>query len=176
MSSPSTDEVKWPAQSHMVAAPKVAPGSPGEVVLRGYRSVSKNFPLSHSLHFSRALFPHSVPSVLSFPLPKTSTISTGSTLGSQNERQASSLRHTSPESRGFPGLSASLPLTSLSGLALAAAMFLFFTNQAESYRRPRLAMCPRTSAERSKHLWEHKYWPSDAIDSYSGSKKARKEM
>lgn len=103
-----------------------------------------------------------------------SIVSRGSTLGSQNKRQASLFTHTWPESRGFPGLSASLPLASFSGLALATAMLLFFINQPESYSRPRLATCPQPSAECSKHHWEHKSWPSDAIDSYSGSKKSKK--
>lgn len=177
MRSPVKDKVKRPAQTHVVAVPIVAPGSPGEVELCSYRSASKNLPFSHSLHFFHAPFLHSVPSVIFFPLLRRGWASSQderNTLGSQSKRQASLLTHTWPKSRGFTGLSASLPLDSLSGLALAAAMLLFFINQAESCGRPSLATCPQPSAEGSKHHRDHKSWPSDAIDSYSGSKKSKK--
>jgi len=94
MSSPSKDEAQSPAQGHMVAVPKVALDSPGDLVLCGYRSASKYLPLSYSLHFSHAAFPYTVPSVIFFPLLKTSIISRGNASGSQNKRQASLLRHT----------------------------------------------------------------------------------
>lgn len=78
--------------------------------------------------------------------------------------------HTWQESRGFPGFSASLSLTSLSRLALAVAMLLFFINQAEGWSRSGLAACLQPPAEHSKHHWEHYSQPLDAISSYSQSK------
>lgn len=158
----------------MVAVPRVAPGSHREVSLCSYRSTSKKLPFSNSHHSSHVLLSSLCPFCHFFPSSKKwmGIVSRGITLESQNKRQASLLAHTLTESRGFPGLSASLPLALFSGLALAAAMLLFI-NQGGSCGRPRLATCPQLSAECSKHYWEHKSWPSDSIDSYSGRKKKK---
>lgn len=175
MSSPSKGKMKWPK----VKWPKlmVAPGFSGEIGLCSYRSISKNVRLSHSLYFSHALSFHSVPSVISFPVLRR-WASSQEEIFWEVKRQMSLLTHTWPESRGFPGLSANLPLVLLSGLALAAARLLFFINQAESCNRPWLPTCPHPSAECSNYNWEHKSWPSDATDwwLFRGWNNVRTEM
>lgn len=62
-----------------------------ETLCRGHRSISNNSPLSHPLHFPRALFPCSDPPSISFSLPRRAQESPQGEVPweSQNKRQAS---------------------------------------------------------------------------------------